>query len=50
MKTNKAILRAIHVLSKINTVFIKSNTDTNEWHPINFQWIPAIELVKNINQ
>ena len=49
-KMDKTILRVLHVVSKNNTVFIKSNTETNEWHPINFEWIPLIEFDKNLNQ
>jgi len=49
-KKDKTIERVIQVVSKNNTVFIKSNTETNKWHPISFQWVPVCELKKNINQ
>tara|TARA_R110002050_G_scaffold233063_2_gene368752 strand:- start:21836 stop:21988 length:153 start_codon:yes stop_codon:yes gene_type:complete len=40
-------MNAVHVISKDNKVFIKS--ETNEWYPINFQWIPIVKLNKIMN-
>ncbi|WP_298535388.1 hypothetical protein [uncultured Algibacter sp.] len=48
-KQNKSIIETIHVVSKKNKVFIKSNTESNKWHSINFQWIPVFELNKTMN-
>ncbi|MEC3908145.1 hypothetical protein VOI54_14030 [Tamlana sp. 2201CG12-4] len=46
---NSKKLNAIRVVSKNNQVFVKSNTELNEWYPINFQWIPVIQLNKSLN-
>lgn len=37
-----------YVHSKGNKVYLKIDNETNE--PINFQWIPIMELDKNMNQ
>ena len=47
---DKTIERVIQVVSKNNTVFVKSNTETNKWHPTSFQWVPVFEHNKNLNQ
>ncbi len=47
-KTNSKNTRYVH--SKNNKVYLKIDNETNEWYPINFQWIPIIELNKNLNQ
>ena len=39
-----------YVHSKGNKVYLKMDNETNEWYPINFQWIPIMELDKNMNQ
>ncbi len=48
-KTKKAInkMNTNHVISKNNKVFIKSRS--NEWFPINFQWIPIVKLNETMN-
>ncbi len=46
-----------HVFSKNNQVYLKKDTNeatlidnnNNEWFPINFQWIPIVELNNNFN-
>lgn len=43
-------LNSLHVISKNNSVFIKSKTNEDEWHPINFQWIPVVKLNETMNQ
>lgn len=51
MKTRKlnAIINTKYVFSKNNQVSLKNKVD-DEWFPINFQWIPIVELNKNMNQ
>lgn len=46
IKNKKITLNTIHVVSKNNTVFMKSDTET----PINFQWIPVFDLNRTLNQ
>lgn len=46
-----------HVFSKSNQVYLKKDTNevcpidnnNDEWFPINFQWIPIVELNSIIN-
>ncbi|MEK6151934.1 hypothetical protein WIW50_01675 [Flavobacteriaceae bacterium 3-367] len=46
------------VFSEGNTVFLKKNNvisletgmEDEEWFPVNFQWIPVMELRKNLLQ
>jgi hypothetical protein len=40
-KKTKTTINTIHVVSKHDKVFVKSNTETNAWRLINFQWIPV---------
>lgn len=44
-----AIINTRHVYSENDQVFLKKETNTNrfmeeEWFPINFQWIPVLQL------
>lgn len=48
-----------HVFTENNQVFLKhdsienmqiANKNKEEWHPINFQWIPVIKLNENLNK
>ncbi|WP_158655085.1 hypothetical protein [Flavivirga eckloniae] len=47
-KTNGMNSQYVH--SKNNKVFIKIDKESSEWYPINFQWIPIVELNKNMNK
>lgn len=57
-KGNKSIIKTKHVFTKNNQVYLKMNKhdpiknkesdNQKEWFPINFQWIPVIELQKNL--
>ncbi|NMH89549.1 hypothetical protein [Flavivirga algicola] len=47
-KTNGMNSQYVH--TKNNKVYLKIDHEINEWYPINFQWIPVIELNKNMNQ
>ncbi|MFI1773717.1 hypothetical protein [Thalassobellus citreus] len=42
IKTLSDKINSVHVISKNNKVFVKS--EANEWFPINFQWIPITKL------
>ncbi|MDD7885722.1 hypothetical protein [Flavivirga sp. 57AJ16] len=46
-KTNRINSQYVH--SKNNKVYLKADNETNEWYPINFQWIPIIALNKNMS-
>ncbi len=46
-KTNS--LNSLYVHSHNNKVFLKIDNEANEWYPINFQWIPVMELHKEMN-
>lgn len=51
MATNKHkrhYLNSHHVVTKKNTVFIK--TETDEWYPINFQWISVVNLQNEMSK
>lgn len=41
-----------HVFAENNQVYLRKsdtqNTNTDEWFPINFQWISDVELKKNM--
>ncbi|MDO5971440.1 hypothetical protein Q4Q35_16660 [Flavivirga aquimarina] len=39
-----------YVHSKNNKVYLKVDNESDEWYPINFQWISIVELNKNMNQ
>ena len=48
-----------HVFTENNQIFLKHNSieqthltrkNNEEWHPINFQWIPVIKLNQNLNE
>jgi len=46
-------IKTTHVYTKNNKVFLKNNSsnkslESDEWYPINFQWIPVIELQKSL--
>ena len=45
-------IKTKHVFSDENQVFLKATEETTinneEWYPINFQWIPIIELQNNL--
>lgn len=51
-----AIAKTKHVFIKDNQVLLKKdnyipfskNDNNEEWYPVNFQWIPVIELHKKI--
>ncbi|WP_170179809.1 hypothetical protein [Flavivirga rizhaonensis] len=45
-KSNR--MNALYVHSKDNKVYLRMDNEANE--PINFQWIPIMELNKNMNQ
>lgn len=47
---NKNVINTQIVFAEKGQVFINSDTNTEEWHPINFQWIPIINLHKKMNQ
>ena len=47
-KSNRMNSQYVH--SKNNKVYLKMDNESNEWYPINFQWIPIMELNKNMNQ
>ncbi|WP_303317591.1 hypothetical protein Q4Q34_16880 [Flavivirga abyssicola] len=47
-KSNR--MNALYVHSKDSKVYLKTDNEANEWYPINFQWIPIIDLNKNMNQ
>ncbi|WP_168796642.1 hypothetical protein [Cognatitamlana onchidii] len=49
MNNHKNALNAIHVVSKNNTVYIKSSNNCSEWYAINFQWIPVNKLEETLN-
>lgn len=46
------VIKTQYVFTKNNQVFIrpKEPTHSAEWHPINFQWIPALEFSDQLNQ
>lgn len=39
-----SIINAQHVFAKNNQVSIKLDKNIDKWYPINFQWVPTIEL------
>lgn len=51
------VIETQRVFSENNQVYLKKDTDgsfikdkrNNEWFPINFQWIPIVELNNNFN-
>ncbi|MEP5341323.1 MAG: hypothetical protein ABJL44_17170 [Algibacter sp.] len=50
MKKNQdSKINTKHVFLKNNKVFTKMSTDDTVWFPINFQWMPMIELQKQMN-
>ncbi|MFC4096833.1 hypothetical protein [Euzebyella saccharophila] len=44
------VIETRHVFSKNNQVFLKS-TDllSNDWSPINFQWIPVLKMREQLD-
>jgi len=44
------IINSSYVYSENNIVSIKTNKENNEWYPINFQWIPIMELSTEMNK
>ncbi|GAA3639938.1 hypothetical protein [Flavivirga jejuensis] len=43
-------MNSLYVHSKNNKVYLKMDSDSNVWSAINFQWIPIIELNKNMGK
>lgn len=46
MKSKKVVtnLNSLRVTSKNNQVFIKKDLNTNNWYPVNFQWVPIVKF------
>ncbi|MUH38136.1 hypothetical protein D9O36_19975 [Zobellia amurskyensis] len=47
------VIETQHVFSENNQVFLKNNFTRNstveeEWSPINFQWIPVVQLQERL--
>ncbi len=43
-------IKTRYVFSEKDQVSIKMNTSSDEWYPINFQWIPIQKLNDSMNQ
>ena len=50
-KQNKGaqIMNTQYVFSKNNQVSIKIDKNVDKWYPINFQWVPIVELKHDMN-
>ncbi|MDO6808983.1 hypothetical protein Q4603_10185 [Zobellia galactanivorans] len=47
------VIETQHVFSENNQVFLKNNCSNNtlteeQWSPINFQWIPVVQLQERL--
>ncbi|WP_347926089.1 hypothetical protein [Pontimicrobium sp. SW4] len=50
IKKEKIEISSQFIYSKDNEVLIQLDRSKEQWFPINFQWIPVLELQRSMNK
>ncbi|MET2984793.1 hypothetical protein [Aureibaculum conchae] len=50
LEERSKILNTQYVFSYNNQVSIKIDKNIDKWYPINFQWVPILELKHDMNK